>query len=77
MFECAYFVLRNGPKYDSSSEDDMIAEADRIISESGQLKDKKTDKNDGKEAKNYKKFVLPFSVGALAGSLFGLIWLFF
>ena len=76
IFESAYFVLKNGPKYDNFSEGDMVEEADRIIRESGQIKDKKSDKKDEKKEKNYKKIIVPFSIGTALGSLLGLLWLF-
>ena len=73
MFECAYFVLKNDKNHDSPSEGDMIAEADKIIRESGQITNKKATE---KEKKDYKKSFIPFSVGALIGSVIGLLWLF-
>ena len=67
MFEYAYFVLKSGEKFDRVGEDDMIAEANRIIENSEGKKNKEKDKT---------MMIIPFSVGAALGSLAGLLWLF-
>ena len=76
MFEYACFVLRNEERYSQCKEEDMIAEANRIIEENEQIKTVKTKIKDHKIEKDRKKIIIPFSVGAAVGSVAGLIWLF-
>ena len=78
IFECAYFVLKNHPEHLNCKEEDMIAEANRIIEKNEGTKDVKSSDNvkTDKEGKG-KKIIIPFSVGAAVGSAVGLIFLFF
>ena len=75
MFECAYFVLKALPKYEKYNEDDMVAEAMKIIEERVR-KDVKIRNKEKKGGAENKKIIIPFSVGAAVGSLAGLFWLF-
>ena len=76
MFEYALFVLKNDEKYMQCKEDDMVAEAVRIIEENEKVKTASTKIKDQKIEKDRKKIIIPFSVGAAVGSAAGLIWLF-
>ena len=76
MFEYALFVLKNDEKYIQCKEEDMVAEAVRIIEENEKVKTASTKIKDQKIEKDRKKIIIPFSVGAAVGSAAGLIWLF-
>ena len=76
MFEYALFVLKNDEKYMQCKEEDMVAEAVRIIEENEKVKTASTKIKDQKIEKDRKKIIIPFSVGAAVGSAAGLIWLF-
>lgn len=72
IFEEAYFVLRRGIGNDSTrpSEDDMIREASRIVSENAAEYSPSTRK------KFSPAMPLAFFTGSLAGSiLIGIVWL--
>ena len=76
MFEYAYFVIKNDLKYDRLGEGDMVSEANRIIEANEGVREMKI-KNKGKNKdKKGKNIIIPFSIGAAAGSLAGLLWLF-
>ena len=78
VFECAYFVLKNSPESLNCKEEDMVAEANRIIEENEGKKEIKNVKNDKKTDKenDRKKIIIPFSVGAALGSAVGIAFLF-
>ena len=83
IFECAYFVLKNGDEPFKMSDEDMVAEANKIIEASNpecaikiNENDKKTCKKSKNTDKTGKKIIIPFSIGAAVGSAAGLLWLF-
>ncbi len=78
VFECAYFVLKNSPEHLNCKEEDMIAEANRIIEANESRKEIKNSENNKKSDKenDRKKIIIPFSIGAALGSAVWLIFLF-
>ena len=72
LFEEAYFIIKNSPRYEEFSECDMIEEANRIIEESFCI-----DENEslGRRLITFlKRSALPFALGLALGVLFALIF---
>ena len=76
-FEMAYFVLKSDLRANDLGENDILAEANKIVEAktfSAAGTRARRSKNDGSE-KN-KKVIIPFAAGTALGSAIGLLWLF-
>ena len=76
-FEMAYFVIKSDPRSSEIGENDILAEANKIVEAKticeGGVKVRKNKKD---TAERNKKAVIPFAAGAAVGSAVGLLWLF-
>ena len=70
LFDCAYFIMKDSLRPSRCDKNEMIKEANRIISDSGILKKNKRKKT----VSRLIMFILGLTLGALS---VGAFWLFF
>ncbi len=73
MFEHAYFVLSESAEYERISDEDMIAEANRIIEENIYENDEEKQGFFYKIKKAVRKNIIPFFVGGLCSLVISVV----